>query len=66
MLSSGIVLTGGSSIMKGMVEIAEKITGMPVRQGVPANFGANIDNINHPMYATGVGILLLCYATGRN
>ncbi len=58
MLSSGIVLTGGSSIMKGMVEIAEKITGMPVRQGGPANFGANIDNINHPMYATGVGILL--------
>ncbi len=58
MLSSGIVLTGGSSVMKGMVEIAEKITGMPVRRGVPGNIAGNADNINHPMYATGVGILL--------
>ena len=58
MLSSGIVLTGGSSIMKGMTEIAEKKTGLPVRLGVPENLSGNADNINHPMYATGVGILL--------
>jgi len=58
MLSSGIVLTGGSSIMKGMTEIAEKTTGLPVRLGGPGNISGNTDNINHPMYATGVGILL--------
>jgi len=57
-LSSGIVITGGSSIMKGMVEIAEKKTGLPVRLGAPNNISGNADNINHPMYATGVGILL--------
>ena len=59
MLSSGIVLTGGSSIMKGMTEIAEKKTGLPVRRGAPENLSGNAENIiNHPMYATGVGILL--------
>lgn len=58
MLSSGIVLTGGSSIMKGMAELAEKKTGLPVRLGAPEYFSGNTDNINHPMYATGVGILL--------
>ena len=58
MLSSGIVLTGGSSVMEGMVDIAEKITGMPARKGAPANIGGLADNVSHPMYATGVGILL--------
>ncbi|MCC7202708.1 MAG: cell division protein FtsA [Nitrospirae bacterium] len=57
-LCSGIVLTGGSSIMKGLPELAEKITGLPVRLGTPENISGSIANINHPMYSTGIGILL--------
>jgi len=58
MISSGIVITGGSSVMEGMVDMAEKITGMPVRRGGPANIDGLVDTISHPMYATGIGILL--------
>lgn len=58
MLSSGIVITGGSSIMEGMVDVAEKITGMPVRKGIPGNIEGLLDTVSHPMYATGLGILI--------
>jgi len=58
MISSGIVLTGGGSIMDGMAEVAEKITGMPVRRGSPSHIEGLSDTLCHPMYATGIGILL--------
>lgn len=58
MISSGIVLTGGSSIMEGMAEVAEKMTGMPVRRGTPSHIEGLSDTLCHPMYATGMGILL--------
>ncbi len=40
LLSSGIVITGGSALMKGMVELGEEIFHMPVRVGVPNYIGA--------------------------
>jgi cell division protein FtsA len=58
MLTSGAVLTGGSSIMEGMPELAERIFGMPVRRGVPIHIGGLVDVVNSPMYATGVGLFL--------
>lgn len=58
MLSSGIVITGGSSVMEGIVEMAEKVTGMPVRKGIPANLEGISDSISQPMYSTGIGIIL--------
>jgi cell division protein FtsA len=58
LLSSGIVLTGGSSMMQGMVELGEEIFHMPVRVGQPAYRGGLADVVRHPRYSTGVGLLL--------
>lgn len=58
LLSSGIVLTGGSSAMQGMVELGEEIFHMPVRMGVPRNIGGLSDVVKTPRFATGVGLLL--------
>ena len=58
LLSSGIVITGGSSAMQGMVELGEEIFHMPVRMGVPRNIGGLSDVVRTPRYATGVGLLL--------
>jgi len=58
LLSSGIVLTGGSSVMQGMVELGEEIFHMPVRIGVPRYAGGLADVVRAPRYATAVGLLL--------
>ena len=58
LLSSGIVLTGGSSVMQGMVELGEEIFHMPVRLGVPRYSGGLSDVIRSPRYSTAVGLLL--------
>jgi len=57
-ISSGIVLTGGSSQMKGMVELAEEVFHVPVRVGVPEYVGGLSERVRSPAYATGVGLLL--------
>ena len=57
-LSSGIVLTGGSSAMLGMVELAEEIFHMPVRLGLPRYVGGLSDVVKTPRFSTGVGLLL--------
>jgi cell division protein FtsA len=58
MLSSGIVLTGGSALLQGMVELGEEVFHLPVRVGVPAYVGGLADVIRSPRYATAVGLLL--------
>jgi cell division protein FtsA len=58
LLSSGIVLTGGSSVMQGMVELGEEIFHMPVRIGVPRYAGGLAEVVRTPRYATTVGLLL--------
>jgi cell division protein FtsA len=58
LLSSGIVLTGGSAVMQGMVELGEEIFHMPVRLGVPRYAGGLSDVIRSPRYSTAVGLLL--------
>jgi cell division protein FtsA len=58
LISSGIVLTGGSAVMQGMVELGEEIFHMPVRIGVPRYSGALADVVRNPRYATAVGLLL--------
>jgi len=57
-LTSGVVLTGGSSIMEGMPELAERVFRMPARRGVPIHIGGLVDVVNSPMYATSVGLVL--------
>ncbi|MEK6593763.1 MAG: cell division protein FtsA [Pseudomonadota bacterium] len=58
LLSSGIVLTGGSSAMQGMVELGEEIFHMPVRIGQPNYSGGLAEVVRNPRYSTGVGLLL--------
>ncbi|MEZ7912925.1 MAG: cell division protein FtsA [Propionivibrio sp.] len=57
-LSSGIVLTGGSSVMPGMIELGEEVFHMPVRLGIPKYTGALADVVQHPRFATACGLLL--------
>ena len=58
LLSSGIVITGGSSAMHGMVELGEEIFHMPVRLGLPRYIGGLSDVVKTPRFSTGVGLLL--------
>jgi cell division protein FtsA len=57
MLSSGIVLTGGSAVMPGMPELGEDIFLKPVRRGIPKYSGALSDMVAHPRAATVLGLL---------
>ena len=57
LLSSGIVLTGGSAVMPGMVELAEDIFLKPVRKGTPLYAGPLHDMVASPRSATVMGLL---------
>ncbi|HEX9861231.1 MAG TPA: cell division protein FtsA [Nitrospirota bacterium] len=57
-VASGVVVTGGSAIMEGIPESAEKVMELPARRGAPINIGGLVDVVNSPMYATGVGLVL--------
>ncbi len=56
-VSSGCVLTGGATLMEGMVECAEEILGMPVRLGFPIGVRGIVQLVQGPQYATGVGLV---------
>ncbi|OGT34253.1 MAG: cell division protein FtsA [Gammaproteobacteria bacterium RBG_16_51_14] len=58
LIAAGIVLTGGSSKMEGVVELAEEIFHMPVRIGIPTYVTGLSDVVKSPIYSTGVGLLL--------
>lgn len=57
-IHAGIVMTGGSSLLPNMVELAEQIFDLPVRIGYPRHVGGVTDLVNTPQCATGVGLLL--------
>ncbi len=59
MIASGIVITGGSSMMRGMIELGEEIFHMPVRNGMPRYVGGLSEVVSNPRYATGVGLILM-------
>jgi cell division protein FtsA len=58
MFASGVVLTGGTALMEGMQDAAERYLGLPIRRGSPKNIGGLMDVVNSPIYATGVGLVL--------
>ena len=58
LLSSGIVLTGGSALLQGMTELGEEVFHLPVRVGVPTYVGGLADVVRSARYATAVGLLL--------
>ncbi len=57
MVPAGIVLTGGTSKMEGVMELAEEIFHMPVRVGYPQTVQGLTDIVRNPIYSTGVGLL---------
>jgi cell division protein FtsA len=70
-IGAGIVLTGGSSKMRGVRELAEEVFHMPVRIGMPRNVGGLRGEVENPIHSTGVGLLLYgmaqqVYGTKRN
>jgi cell division protein FtsA len=58
LVTSGIVVTGGSSLLPGVPEIVEQVFNMPARIGYPTNIGGLKEIVNSPMYATAVGLVL--------
>lgn len=58
MLAAGLVFTGGTSKMEGVVELAEEIFHLPVRIGMPSEVSGLVDIVRNPTYSTGVGLLL--------
>jgi cell division protein FtsA len=58
LLSTGVVITGGASLLEGMPELAEFIIELPVRRGAPQGFGGLLDIVSSPMYSTAVGLLM--------
>lgn len=58
LIAAGVVLTGGSSKMEGLVELAEEIFHMPVRVGLPQAAMGLVDVVRNPIYSTGLGLLM--------
>ncbi|RZB30764.1 MAG: cell division protein FtsA [Desulfobacteraceae bacterium Eth-SRB1] len=57
-ISSGVVITGGSALLDGIAELAESIFNLPTRMGKPRGISGLVDVVNNPMYATGVGLVI--------
>ncbi len=57
LVAAGVVLTGGSAKMEGVIELAEEVFHMPVRLGMPQNMTGLADVVRNPIYSTGVGLL---------
>jgi cell division protein FtsA len=62
LMASGVVLTGGTSLLEGIVETGERILDLPVRVGYPNSVGGLSEIVKTPIYATAVGLVLY----GRN
>ncbi|MFP4598000.1 MAG: cell division protein FtsA [Persicimonas sp.] len=58
LIASGVVITGGTTILENMPELAEEILNLPVRRGVPNGIGGLVDVVRNPKFATGVGLVL--------
>jgi len=58
LVAGGVVMTGGSSKMEGVIDLAEEVFHMPVRLGVPQYVTGLVDVVRNPIHATGVGLLL--------
>jgi cell division protein FtsA len=58
LLGGGVVLTGGTSLLPGIAELAEQVFEMPVRLGLPRGLGGLSANVAEPRFSTGVGLVL--------
>ena len=58
LMAAGIVLTGGTANLKGIVELSEDITKLPVRVGKPTGISGLVNMVDDPKFATGVGLVM--------
>lgn len=65
MIPSGVVITGGSALLEGIVELAAQIFDLPVRRGYPKRIGGLVDIVRSPQYATAIGLVLYGSKGGR-
>ncbi|HLP58995.1 MAG TPA: cell division protein FtsA [Candidatus Deferrimicrobium sp.] len=56
-INAGIVITGGSAYLGGLLEVADDIFSAPVRIGKPYGIGGLIDKVNSPEFSTSIGLL---------
>lgn len=61
----GVVITGGTSQIKGLVSLASSVFGMPVRIGVPTEVEGSADVVSNPICSTGVGLLKYAFQLKR-
>jgi cell division protein FtsA len=61
--STGVVLTGGGSLLEGLDRMAEAMLGLPVRIGFPQTTEGPGSILHNPMYATGAGLVLYAHET---
>src|SRR5690349_10343482 len=64
-LSAGVVLTGGTTSMEGIGDVAERVLGLPTRRGAPTKIGGLVDVVRSPSYATGVGLVMFGADQGK-
>jgi cell division protein FtsA len=57
-LIAGVVVTGGGSMLDGIIELTEETLGLPVRQGLPLGVRGLTEELAHPVYATSIGLAL--------
>ncbi|MBR9978767.1 MAG: cell division protein FtsA [Bacteroidetes bacterium] len=58
-LHSGVILTGGGSLIKGTAALAREVIGMPVKIGIPSGFaGGFVSEVENPIYSTCTGLVL--------
>ncbi|MCP3927019.1 MAG: cell division protein FtsA [Desulfobacterales bacterium] len=57
-ITSGVVVTGGSSMLDGLTEVAENVFNLPTRLGKPVGIGGLVDVVSNPRFATGVGLVI--------
>ncbi|MCK6529487.1 cell division protein FtsA [Myxococcota bacterium] len=65
-LPAGVVVTGGSALLPGLAEVAERVFGMPARVGTPRGVRGLSDVVDSPMYSTGVGLVMYGASNDRS
>jgi cell division protein FtsA len=63
LLGAGIVLTGGSALLEGMVDLSEEVFELPIRPGLPGGLQGMGEVLVNPVYSTVVGLVLYGYRT---